>query len=160
MCRLKLPFYKKVINYFSRHLAKKKAPVLKKKDLQLIKNFDSSRHKKLINNHNKQKLVREPTWDEMAERRKFIRVESWSWNQHLIDYGDDLSNKKKPPRMSILQSLRRRLSTIHIGGNKLDYGEVSQTKIDDQKRNGKLFERGYSSAGMFFILFFEQHYCP
>jgi hypothetical protein len=82
----------------------------------------------------------------MDERRKFIRVESWSWNQHLVDYGDDLSRiktKKSDRKMSVLQSLRRRFS-VHDKINP-DNSSVSRQKLDEKSSSG-ILGRGYSSG--------------
>lgn len=136
--RLKLPFHKKLINFFSRHI-KKKAPKLKKEQ-QLIKDYDSKKHKKVAKDGSK--IVDEPTWDEMNTKRNFIRVDSWSWNQHLVDYGESLSKKKRSVRRkaSVLETLRRTVSR----GNSMDYGVVSQRKVDED--SGRILGRGYSTG--------------
>jgi len=143
---LALPFYKKCINYFTRHMAKK-APVKKlSKEQQLIKNYDSVKDKKRLTSAGKVKLVEEPTWNDVIEKqqkRQFIRVESWSWNQHLIDYGDSLSKQKvaQKRRGSVLQTLRRKIS---LRQNSMDYESVSRRTVEEN--SGRLLGRGYSNA--------------
>lgn len=74
-------------------------------------------------------------------------AESWSWNQHLIDYGDDLSVKKnKKRKMSVLQNLKRRLSVT--ASNKGE--DENKNKEKDGPRS--LFGRGYSGGERVFLL--------
>ena len=111
---------------------------------QLIADFNSQTE----NSPLVKKFVRAPNWSEMDEKKKFIRMDSWSWNQHLIDYGDNLSQKKKkkPRKASVLQSLRRRLSVTSTEKLK-DHAE----KFNDNN-NKRLLGRGYSAGTLYLSL--------
>ena len=93
-------------------------------------------------------MVRAPRWNEMEAKKKLIRTESWSWNQHLIDYGDSLSRRKPPNqrKMSVLQTLRRRLSVTPVAVSKDEKQQGSGTGTGTWAGVQPLLGRGYSSG--------------